>query len=90
VVALRSAVACAGEEAHKRREDEGVTIPTTDITIRTMGCACACVQEKKRIKEEKMQVEEKYMWAVIDGVKEKVSGSRTPPLPPTSQCRGED
>lgn len=31
-----------------------------------------CWQEKKAIKEEKMKLEEKYMWAVVDGVKEKV------------------
>lgn len=30
-------------------------------------------QEKKALKEEKMKQEEKYMWAVVDGVKEKVS-----------------
>lgn len=31
------------------------------------------VQEKKAIKEEKMKQEEKYMWAIVDGVKEKVN-----------------
>lgn len=31
------------------------------------------VQEKKALKEEKLKQEEKYMWAVVDGVKEKVS-----------------
>lgn len=31
------------------------------------------VQEKKAIKEEKMKLEEKYMWAIVDGVKEKVN-----------------
>lgn len=30
-------------------------------------------QEKKAIKEEKSKLEEKYMWAILDGVKEKVS-----------------
>lgn len=29
-------------------------------------------QEKKALKEEKMKQEEKYMWAIVDGVKEKV------------------
>jgi hypothetical protein len=29
-------------------------------------------QEKKRAKEEKLKAEEKYMWALVDGVKEKV------------------
>lgn len=29
-------------------------------------------QEKKALKEEKMKQEEKYMWAVLDGVKERV------------------
>ena len=33
------------------------------------------MQEKKAIKEEKMKQEEKYMWAVVDGVKEKVISS---------------
>lgn len=31
------------------------------------------MQEKKAIKEEKMKQEEKYTWAVVDGVKEKVN-----------------
>lgn len=30
------------------------------------------VQEKKALKEEKLKQEEKYMWAILDGVKEKV------------------
>ena len=30
------------------------------------------MQEKKALKEEKAKQEEKYMWAVVDGVKEKV------------------
>lgn len=30
------------------------------------------VQEKKTLKEEKMKQEEKFMWAILDGVKEKV------------------
>ena len=30
------------------------------------------VQEKKALKEEKLKQEEKYMWAVVDGIKEKV------------------
>jgi hypothetical protein len=29
-------------------------------------------QEKKALREEKMKQEEKYMWAIVDGVKEKV------------------
>lgn len=33
------------------------------------------MQEKKAIKEEKLKQEEKYMWAVVDGVKEKVISS---------------
>jgi len=32
-------------------------------------------QEKKRAKEEKLKAEEKYMWALVDGVKEKVDKS---------------
>ena len=31
---------------------------------------------KKVLKEEKLKQEEKYMWAVVDGVKEKVIPSR--------------
>lgn len=31
------------------------------------------MQEKKSMKEEKMKQEEKYMWAIVDGVKEKVT-----------------
>jgi DNA topoisomerase I len=30
------------------------------------------LQEKKALKEEKLKHEEKYMWAVVDGKKEKV------------------
>lgn len=30
------------------------------------------LQEKKILKEEKLKLEEKYMWAIVDGVKEKV------------------
>lgn len=33
------------------------------------------MQEKKAMKEEKLKQEEKYMWAVVDGVKEKVISS---------------
>jgi hypothetical protein len=29
-------------------------------------------QKKKGLREEKLKQEEKYMWAIIDGVKEKV------------------
>ena len=31
------------------------------------------MQEKKRVKEEKLKNEEKYMFALVDGVKEQVS-----------------
>lgn len=31
------------------------------------------MQEKKALKEEKLKLEEKYMCAVVDGVKEKVA-----------------
>ena len=31
------------------------------------------MQEKKALKEEKLKQEEKYMWAMLDGVKEKVT-----------------
>jgi hypothetical protein len=30
------------------------------------------LQEKKRAREEKLKAEDKYMWALVDGVKEKV------------------
>lgn len=30
------------------------------------------MQEKKAQKEEKLKQEDKYMWAIVDGVKEKV------------------
>lgn len=30
------------------------------------------IEEKKALKEEKLKQEEKYMWAIVDGVKEKV------------------
>ncbi|CAA7409542.1 unnamed protein product [Spirodela intermedia] len=44
--------------------------------------------EKKALKEEKMQQEEKYMWAVVDGVKEKVGNFRVEP-PGLFRGRGE-
>lgn len=31
------------------------------------------MQEKKALKEEKLKQEDKYMWAIVDGVKEKVA-----------------
>ena len=31
------------------------------------------MQEKKALKEEKLKQEEKFMWAIVDGVKEKVN-----------------
>lgn len=31
------------------------------------------MQEKKAAREEKLKQEEKYMWAILDGVKEKVN-----------------
>ncbi|KAJ3680849.1 hypothetical protein LUZ60_015338 [Juncus effusus] len=45
-------------------------------------------EEKKAIKEEKMKQEEKYMWAVVDGVKEKVGNFRVEP-PGLFRGRGE-
>ncbi|KAH9571847.1 hypothetical protein CY35_02G114400 [Sphagnum magellanicum] len=36
-------------------------------------------EEKKRAKEEKLKAEEKYMWALVDGVKEKVGNFRVEP-----------
>ncbi|WOH10328.1 hypothetical protein DCAR_0729795 [Daucus carota subsp. sativus] len=44
--------------------------------------------EKKAIKEEKMKQEEKYTWAVVDGVKEKVGNFRVEP-PGLFRGRGE-
>ncbi|XP_022846035.1 DNA topoisomerase 1 beta-like [Olea europaea var. sylvestris] len=45
-------------------------------------------EEKKVIKEEKMKQEEKYMWAIVDGVKEKVGNFRVEP-PGLFRGRGE-
>ncbi|XP_076900366.1 DNA topoisomerase 1 beta-like [Bidens hawaiensis] len=45
-------------------------------------------EEKKAIKEEKMKLEEKYMWAIVDGVKEKVGNFRVEP-PGLFRGRGE-
>ncbi|RWW33666.1 hypothetical protein GW17_00001621 [Ensete ventricosum] len=46
------------------------------------------VREKKAIKEEKLKQEEKYMWAIVDGVKEKVGNFRVEP-PGLFRGRGE-
>ncbi|MCO5607990.1 hypothetical protein L7F22_062192 [Adiantum nelumboides] len=45
-------------------------------------------EEKKRIREEKQKQEEKYMWALVDGVKEKVGNFRVEP-PGLFRGRGE-
>ncbi|KAM5569152.1 hypothetical protein ABKV19_016589 [Rosa sericea] len=45
-------------------------------------------EEKKAVKEEKLKQEEKYMWAVVDGVKEKVGNFRVEP-PGLFRGRGE-
>ncbi|ONK70111.1 uncharacterized protein A4U43_C05F30370 [Asparagus officinalis] len=45
-------------------------------------------EEKKALKEEKLKQEEKYMWAVVDGVKEKVGNFRVEP-PGLFRGRGE-
>ncbi|XP_057540485.1 DNA topoisomerase 1 alpha-like [Amaranthus tricolor] len=45
-------------------------------------------EEKKAIKEEKSKLEEKYMWAILDGVKEKVGNFRVEP-PGLFRGRGE-
>ncbi|KAJ8437359.1 hypothetical protein Cgig2_023464 [Carnegiea gigantea] len=45
-------------------------------------------EEKKALKEEKLKQEEKYMWAIIDGVKEKVGNFRVEP-PGLFRGRGE-
>ncbi|KAH7307243.1 hypothetical protein KP509_22G051300 [Ceratopteris richardii] len=45
-------------------------------------------EEKKAIKEEKIKQEEKYMWAMVDGVKEKVGNFRVEP-PGLFRGRGE-
>ncbi|GAA0171726.1 DNA topoisomerase [Lithospermum erythrorhizon] len=44
--------------------------------------------EKKAINEEKMKLEEKYKWAIVDGVKEKVGSFRVEP-PGLFRGRGE-
>ncbi|KAE9620210.1 hypothetical protein Lal_00019051 [Lupinus albus] len=45
-------------------------------------------EEKKALKEEKMKQEEKFMWAIVDGVKEKVGNFRVEP-PGLFRGRGE-
>ncbi|BBH08694.1 hypothetical protein Prudu_020954 [Prunus dulcis] len=45
-------------------------------------------EEKKALKEDKLKEEEKYMWAVVDGVKEKVGNFRVEP-PGLFRGRGE-
>ncbi|XP_002529020.2 DNA topoisomerase 1 alpha [Ricinus communis] len=45
-------------------------------------------EEKKAQKEEKLRQEEKYMWAIVDGVKEKVGNFRVEP-PALFRGRGE-
>ncbi|CAM0911236.1 unnamed protein product [Alopecurus aequalis] len=45
-------------------------------------------EEKKAIREEKLKQEEKFMWAVVDGVKEKVGNFRVEP-PGLFRGRGE-
>ncbi|XP_058070250.1 DNA topoisomerase 1 beta-like isoform X2 [Magnolia sinica] len=45
-------------------------------------------EEKKALKEEKLKQEDKYMWAVVDGVKEKVGNFRVEP-PGLFRGRGE-
>ncbi|GAU24961.1 hypothetical protein TSUD_311960 [Trifolium subterraneum] len=37
------------------------------------------LEEKKALREEKIKQEEKYMWAIVDGVKEKVGNFRAEP-----------
>lgn len=45
-------------------------------------------EEKKALKEEKLKQEEKYMWAIVDGTKEKVGNFRVEP-PGLFRGRGE-
>ncbi|KAL2472921.1 DNA topoisomerase 1 beta [Forsythia ovata] len=45
-------------------------------------------EEKKTLKEEKLKQEEKYMWAIVNGVKEKVGNFRVEP-PGLFRGRGE-
>ncbi|KAL5804017.1 hypothetical protein ACOSQ3_030817 [Xanthoceras sorbifolium] len=45
-------------------------------------------EEKKALKEDKLKQEEKYMWAIVDGVKEKVGNFRVEP-PALFRGRGE-
>ncbi|XP_059453179.1 DNA topoisomerase 1 alpha-like [Corylus avellana] len=45
-------------------------------------------EEKKALKEEKLKQEDKYMWAIVDGVKEKVGNFRVEP-PGLFRGRGE-
>lgn len=43
------------------------------VNFKYLNLRPLCGQEKKALKEEKLKLEEKYMWAVVDGVKEKVT-----------------
>ncbi|KAF5949454.1 hypothetical protein HYC85_011447 [Camellia sinensis] len=45
-------------------------------------------EEKKALREEKLKQEEKYMWAIVDGLKEKVGNFRVEP-PGLFRGRGE-
>lgn len=45
-------------------------------------------EEKKALKEEKLKMEDKFMWAIVDGVKEKVGNFRVEP-PGLFRGRGE-
>ncbi|KAH0992413.1 hypothetical protein GBA52_003896 [Prunus armeniaca] len=45
-------------------------------------------EDKKALQEEKLKQEEKYMWAIVDGVKEKVRNFRVEP-PGLFRGRGE-
>ncbi|PKA53641.1 DNA topoisomerase 1 [Apostasia shenzhenica] len=45
-------------------------------------------EEKKKLKEEKLKQEEKFMWAIVDGIKEKVGNFRVEP-PGLFRGRGE-
>ncbi|PNY11017.1 DNA topoisomerase 1-like protein [Trifolium pratense] len=51
-------------------------------------CFNNLTSEKKALREEKLKQEEKYMWAIIDGVKEKVGNFRAEP-PALFRGRGE-
>ncbi|KAK6151833.1 hypothetical protein DH2020_014468 [Rehmannia glutinosa] len=70
----------------KEKEKEKKKQMSTDVSLQSSTTICG--QDKKALKEEKLKQEEKYMWAVVDGVREKVGNFRVEP-PGLFRGRGE-